>query len=80
MSAPGRLPSSMSLIPPLMAAVIADTLYLLLPQVTVPEGRERGRLAAMTAEAARRMVERVWKSMAELSCERFSGGVPWPST
>ena len=37
----------MSLIPALIAAVMADTLYLLLPHVTVPEGRD-----AIAEEAA----------------------------
>jgi hypothetical protein len=45
----------MSFTPALMAAVIAETLYLLLPQVTVPEGRERPViLAAIAADAARK--------------------------
>ena len=39
---PGKFPLSRSLTPALIAAVMADTLYLLLPHVTVPEGRARG--------------------------------------
>ena len=49
---PGRLPDFMSLTPPLIAAVMEDTLYLLLPHVTVPDGRARGPGAATTAVAA----------------------------
>lgn len=44
---PGRLPEFMSLTPALIAAVMEDTLYLLLPHVTVPEGRD-----AIAEEAA----------------------------
>ena len=36
---PGRFPLSRSSTPAFIAASIADTEYLLLPQVTVPEGR-----------------------------------------
>ena len=55
---PGKLPDCISFTPPLIAAVIDDTLYLLLPQVTVPEGRARGPGAATTAEAATARRER----------------------
>lgn len=61
--APGKFPLCMSFTPALIAAVMADTLYLLLPQVTVPEGRARGRLAARAAEAESRTAERALKSM-----------------
>ena len=46
----------MSFTPALIAAVIAETLYLLLPHVTVPLGRDRG-----TGGAARAAADRVNK-------------------
>lgn len=50
----------MSSRPALIAAVSSDTLYLLLPHVTVPEGRERGTDAARPAATeARRTIARM---------------------
>ncbi len=53
--APGKFPLFKSLTPALIAAVSSETLYLLLPHVTVPEGRARPAMeAAVAADAARR--------------------------
>lgn len=52
---PGRSPEFISLMPALIAAVSSETLYLLLPHVTVPDGRERPTiLAAAASDAAKR--------------------------
>lgn len=56
---PGKLPLLRSLIPALIAAVMAETEYLLLPHVTVPEGRARGRERERAVVVRARRVRRV---------------------
>lgn len=54
LNVPGRLPEFMSFIPALIAAVSSELVYLSLPHVTVPEGRDRPEMLAAKADDAER--------------------------